>query len=216
MSETSGPHTIHFPKNKAFNVRSAGEPMKGCEIKIFKPDGNGIGEICMRGRNRFMGYYKRDKETLKAIDKEGWLHSGDLGKIEDSGELTITGRIKELLITAGGENIAPILIEHILIEKMPFIDKAIVVGDFQKYISVLLTLKVEVNDDGVPTDKLTEMAVNCLIQEGCTDITTIDEATTSLKLQSLITAKIKEANKLGVSQTAGVKKWRIIPISFSV
>jgi len=61
------------------------------------------------------------------------------------------------LITAGGENVAPILIENVLLEKMSFIDKPIVVGEFQKYISVLITLKVEVDEDGLPTDELTEM-----------------------------------------------------------
>ena len=114
MSETSGPHTIPLPTKNVFNVRSSGEPLTGTKIKIYKPDKDGVGEICMFGRNRFMGYYKNDQETLKAIDQEGWLHSGDLGKIEKSGELIITGRIKELLITAGGENIAPVLIENVL------------------------------------------------------------------------------------------------------
>jgi len=84
----------------------------------------------MDGRNRFMGYYKNDIETNKAIDNDGWLHSGDLGKVTETGELFITGRIKELLITAGGENIAPIIIENNLQELMPFIDKAVVVGDY--------------------------------------------------------------------------------------
>jgi len=77
-----------------------------------------------------MGYYKNDIETKKAINNEGWLHSGDLGRIAESGELFNTGRIKELLITAGGENVAPILIENVLQEVMPFIDKAVVVGDY--------------------------------------------------------------------------------------
>jgi len=63
MSETSGPHTIHFPKEHAFNVRSAGEPILGAELKIYKPGKDGVGEICMRGRNRFMGYYKMDEQT---------------------------------------------------------------------------------------------------------------------------------------------------------
>jgi len=86
----------------------------GTKVKIDKKGKSGIGEVCMFGRNIFMGYYKNDEETNKAIDGEGWLHSGDLGRIAKSGELFITGRIKELLITAGGENIAPIIIENIL------------------------------------------------------------------------------------------------------
>jgi long-chain-fatty-acid--CoA ligase ACSBG len=72
--------------------------------------GDQEGEICYRGRNVFMGYYKNPKETAKTIDKNGFLHSGDMGKIDADGVLFITGRLKELLITAAGENIPPVLI----------------------------------------------------------------------------------------------------------
>mmetsp|Transcript_11171 Transcript_11171/g.17623 ORF Transcript_11171/g.17623 Transcript_11171/m.17623 type:complete len:86 (+) Transcript_11171:204-461(+) len=79
---------------------------------IYNPDKDGEGEICYKGRNRFMGYYKNEESTIKTIDKDGYLHSGDVGKIESNGALKITGRLKELIITAGGENIAPVLIEN--------------------------------------------------------------------------------------------------------
>jgi long-chain-fatty-acid--CoA ligase ACSBG len=69
------------------------------------------GEICMRGRNICMGYFKNPEDTAKTIDVEGFLHSGDLGRIKEK-RLFITGRVKELIITAGGENIPPILIEN--------------------------------------------------------------------------------------------------------
>ena len=68
------------------------------------------GEICIKGRHIFMGYLKNEKETRKVIDDEGFAHSGDLGFIDEKGFLNITGRLKELIITAGGENVAPILI----------------------------------------------------------------------------------------------------------
>ena len=80
-------------------------------MKIADPDKDGVGEICMRGRNRFMGYFKNQPATLRAIDEQGYLHSGDLGIIDKTGELVIKGRIKELIITAGGENVTPLLIE---------------------------------------------------------------------------------------------------------
>jgi len=81
MTETSGPHTIHMPTNRKFDPNSAGEPINGLLLKIDKPNVAGIGEICMSGRNRFMGYFKNELKTKEAIDSEGFLHSGDLGWI---------------------------------------------------------------------------------------------------------------------------------------
>jgi long-subunit acyl-CoA synthetase (AMP-forming) len=77
-----------------------------------------------------MGYFKNDEATLKTIDQEGYLHSGDLGIIDKNGELIIKGRIKELIITAGGENISPILIENEINESLKFlVSKSMVIGD---------------------------------------------------------------------------------------
>lgn len=109
MSESSGGITTWTEKKiKAF---TCGIPIPGIEVKIDNPDSNGIGEICMKGRCIFLGYYKNEKDTREIFDQDGFIHSGDLGSLKD-GFLEITGRIKELIITAGGENIAPILIEH--------------------------------------------------------------------------------------------------------
>ena len=118
MTESSGPETLSNPKKfKKFDehaMKSTGDPMLGTEILIFNPDQFGEGEICYRGRNRFLGYYKNEKETRETIDKEGFLHSGDVGRLDEAGNLSITGRIKELIVTAGGENVAPVLIENII------------------------------------------------------------------------------------------------------
>lgn len=75
------------------------------------PDQNGEGEICVRGRIVMMGYYKNEKATKETIDEEGFLHTGDIGRVDENGFTHITGRIKELIKTSGGENIPPILIE---------------------------------------------------------------------------------------------------------
>lgn len=72
----------------------------------------GIGEICVRGRNVFMGYLNNEKDTIEVIDAEGYFHSGDIGMLDKQGNLEITGRIKEIIITAGGENVSPIPIEN--------------------------------------------------------------------------------------------------------
>jgi long-chain-fatty-acid--CoA ligase ACSBG len=114
MSELSGPETYTNPKkwknftDKEF-LREAGRGLDGLTISIDNPDAEGNGEICLRGthllikgRNTFMGYFKDEEETKKAIDSKGFVHSGDVGKVDSDGNLTITGRIKELIITAGG------------------------------------------------------------------------------------------------------------------
>jgi len=88
-----------------------------------------------------MGYFKDEESTRNTIDKDRWLHSGDVGKLDNKGNLTITGRIKELIITAGGENVAPVLIENEFKKTIPIISNCMVIGDKRKYLSILLTLK---------------------------------------------------------------------------
>ena len=109
MSETTGAFCIQsFNK---FSFTAAGWAMDGCDLMIANPDENGEGEICMRGRNIMMGYLKNDAATEDTIDSQGYVKSGDKGKIDAEGFLKITGRFKELIISAGGENIAPTIVE---------------------------------------------------------------------------------------------------------
>jgi len=88
-----------------------GKPLPGSQIKIFNPDINGYGEVCMKGRHVFLGYLGNDKATWDVFDSEGYFHSGDKGCLDEDGFLKLTGRIKELIITSGGENVAPSQIE---------------------------------------------------------------------------------------------------------
>lgn len=92
MSESTGPHTVNIPNS--FRFDSAGVTIPGAETKIHNPDDDQQGEICLFGRNVFMGYLGDEKQTNEAIDENGWLHSGDIGKIDKEGFLYITGRIK--------------------------------------------------------------------------------------------------------------------------
>ena len=140
MSESSGPHTCCFPR--AFKVGSVGRTVPGCHTKILSPDRDGNGEICMAGRNVGMGYLLMEDKTHESYDNEGWLHSGDVGRVDEDGFLFITGRIKEIIITAGGENIPPVLIEDTLKGELPCISNAMLIGDKRKFLSVILTFKV--------------------------------------------------------------------------
>ena len=106
-----------------------------------------------------MGYYKNEESTKSTIDNNGFLHSGDVGKLDKRANLSITGRIKELIITAGGENIAPILIENEVKEELKFISNVMVIGDKRKYLVLLITLKHDMDKTGKLIDKLAEDAL---------------------------------------------------------
>lgn len=127
MTETSGGAT--FSNIIKFKLDTCGFPLPGTEMKIHNPDENGEGEVCMRGRSNMMGYYKNEKASLEAIDSDGFIHSGDRGKLDSDNYLKITGRIKELIITAGGENIAPVPIEDNFKEEFPPCANIMVLGD---------------------------------------------------------------------------------------
>lgn len=140
MSESSGAHC--FSTLNHFNLNTVGKPLPGVETLILNKDENGHGEVCMRGRHVFMGYINEIEKTKEALDEDGWLHSGDLGYIDQNGLMYITGRIKELIITAGGENIPPIHVEHLVLKEIPALSNAFLVGDKRKFLTMLVTLKV--------------------------------------------------------------------------
>jgi long-chain-fatty-acid--CoA ligase ACSBG len=110
-------------------LKSAGFSIPGYEVRIDNPNEHGIGEIVMRGRANMLGYYKNENATKEVMDTRGFFHSGDLGKIDSEGFLFITGRIKELIITAGGENVAPIIIEDNFKLFCPIASNIMVVGE---------------------------------------------------------------------------------------
>jgi long-chain acyl-CoA synthetase len=134
QSEGSGPTSLNVPgKTKLGTV---GPVLPGVEVRI-EPDG----EILVKGRNVFLGYYKEPEATKEALTEDGWLRSGDLGELDD-GFLRITGRKKEIIITAGGKNITPKNIEAAL-KNHELVSEAVVIGDRRKFLSVLLTLDEE-------------------------------------------------------------------------
>lgn len=157
MSETTGAHTIQtFSK---FSFTSAGFAMDGVDLIIANPDENGEGEICMRGRNIMMGYLKNEEATRNSIDSQGYVHSGDRGKLDPDGFLKITGRIKELIITAGGQNIAPVPVEDNFKLECVACSNIMMVGEQQRFMAAIITFKVDVDlKTGVPSRNLTTEA----------------------------------------------------------
>eukprot|EP00076_Gallus_gallus_P030673 XP_015155300.1 long-chain-fatty-acid--CoA ligase ACSBG2 isoform X1 [Gallus gallus] len=216
MSESSGPHTVSIPQ--AFRLTSCGKEMAGCRTLIHKPDADGIGEICFAGRHIFMGYLNMEEKTKEAIDKDGWLHSGDLGKCDKDGFIYITGRIKELIITAGGENVPPVPIEDAVKEACPIISNAMLVGDKAKFLAMLLTLKCIINtESGEPGDDLTAEAIEYCQKLG-SKATKVSEIISSKDkaVYAAIQAAVSEVNKRAVSNAQKIQKWVVLEKDFSV
>jgi long-subunit acyl-CoA synthetase (AMP-forming) len=132
MSECTGAATVSLPAR--YRLGRAGYALPGTELRIAAD-----GEILMRGPHVFAGYYKNEEATREALDAEGFLRSGDVGEIDAEGFLRVTDRKKELLITAGGKNIAPQYLEGRL-KQIPGVSQAVAIGDRRAYVVALLTL----------------------------------------------------------------------------
>merc|ERR1712226_844530 len=216
MSESSGPHTVSFPWK--YQTGSVGYDMWGATTKLDNADADGNGEICMSGRHIMMGYLNNKEKTEETIDSMGWLHSGDVGKVDKNGFLFITGRIKELLITAGGENVAPVPIEDVVKEELPCVSNAMLIGDKKKFLAMLLTCKVEVDPDSmVPKDELTDPAKDWVKLQGsnATRVSQILDTKDEKVLQGIQNG-IDRANKRAPSNAQRIQKWSILPVDFSI
>jgi long-chain acyl-CoA synthetase len=155
MTETSTAATISTPDD--FKVGTIGKPFPGCEVRIADD-----GEILVKGPNVFQGYYKNDEATRETI-VDGWLHTGDVGEIDEEGFIKITGRKKDIIITAGGKNITPANLEN-EIKQQPLVSQCVVVGDRKPYLVALVTLDPEeavayAKEHGLPEDP-EQMATN--------------------------------------------------------
>lgn len=215
LSETCGPSTVN--NKESFKVGSVGRVFADCSIKIKDEDEHGVGELLHKGRNVFMGYMNREKATVDSIDKEGWFMTGDLARIDDDGFVYITGRLKELLVTAGGKNIAPVPIEDAVKSELSIISNVMVIGDSKKFLSALFTAKVTPDEiSGEPTDVLTPETVKWLSQHGAT-VHTVNELIDQIeKLKPAIQKGVNAANAKADSQACWIKEWRFLKRDFSI
>jgi long-chain acyl-CoA synthetase len=141
MTETSTVATGQTPED--FRFGSIGKPLPGVELKIAED-----GEILLRGDNIFQGYYKNEEASSEALES-GWLHTGDLGRIDEDGFVYISGRKKDIIITAGGKNITPANLEN-GIKQNQYVSQCVVVGDRRPYLVALVTLDPEVAAEETP------------------------------------------------------------------
>ena len=136
MSETTGPATVSVP-GQGYRIGKAGKAIHGSKLKIAED-----GELLVKGKHVFKEYLHDKAATSEAINSEGWLHTGDLGSIDENGFLTIEGRKKNLIITSGGENIATEMLEH-QFSGIAGVEHVFVAGDGEKFLTMLLTLERE-------------------------------------------------------------------------
>lgn len=209
QSEATGPQTCSM--RGMWKIGTCGKTIEGSNTKVV-PETQ---ELIFSGRNIMMGYLKGENVTKETIDEEGWIHSGDCGKIDEDGFMTITGRIKELIITAGGENIPPILIEDCMKEEIQLISNAILIGDQRKFLSALLTFRVTADSEGVPTDKLDNKALSIMEEIG-SSAKTVAEAKADEKVKKYLEAGMKRANAKATSRAQNVAKYEVLDKDFSI
>ncbi len=136
MTETATSATVNRTTGDGFRFGSVGQPLDGVEVRVAED-----GEVLIKGPNIFQGYYKNEAATSEALE-DRWLHTGDLGRLDEDGFLYITGRKKDIIITAGGKNITPANLENGL-KQSRWISQAVVVGDRRPYLVALVTLDPE-------------------------------------------------------------------------
>ena len=218
QSECTGPHTVSAPG--CWRIGYCGRPIRGTETMIA-PDSQ---ELCYRGRHIFMGYMYMPDKTAETIDDQGFLHSGDVASFDEnhhpevprpSGFMKITGRIKELIITAGGENVPPVLIEDAMKAAMLAVSNCMVIGDKRKFLSMLVSLKVDMDpESGAPTDVLAKDSLFVGQQLGSTATTYSQAVRDPLWLQ-YVNGGVKQANAKTTSSAQIVQKWKWLPADFS-
>ena len=193
LTETSAGAVLNRPSG--LKIGSVGRPVPGVSVAIADD-----GEILLQGPNIFEGYWQNIHATLEVFSSDGWFHTGDIGSFDQDGFLTITGRKKEILVTAGGKNVAPAVLEDRL-RANPIISQCVVVGDGKPFIGALVTLDQE--------------ALPGILSAHHIASAPIDQLTDDSEVRALVQEAINDANK-AVSNAEAIKKFVILPTDLTI
>lgn len=193
LTETTAPITVNTPKDT--RIGSVGKVTAGGKVMLAED-----GEILLRGDSVFTGYFENGEATHEAFTKDGWFRTGDLGRLDEEGFLFITGRKKEIIVTAGGKNVAPAVLED-RVRAHALVSQCVVVGDGKPFIGALITLDV----DGLPGWLIMHDKPKMGVSEALKDADII----------AAIDAAVKRANE-AVSNAEAIKKWEFLAEDFSI
>ncbi len=192
LTETTAVATFNRPDR--FSIGTVGQPAPGVTVRIADD-----GEVLIKGPGIFRGYWQNEAATAEAIDPEGWFHSGDVGELDEAGFLRITGRKKELIVTAGGKNVAPAILEDRL-RAHALVSQCMVVGDSQPFIAALVTIDVEALGKWTEGNEKTGDLADLIDDQD---------------LVAAIQAAVDDANQ-AVSKAEAIKAFRILPVDFTI
>jgi long-chain acyl-CoA synthetase len=193
LTETSPVISVNLPSHN--KIGTVGPPVPGVTVRIADD-----GEILVTGPNVFQGYWHNEAATADMIDADGWLHTGDLGELDDDGHLRVTGRKKDIIVTAGGKNVAPAVLEDRL-RAHPLVSHCMVVGDGRPYVACLVTLDEEALEAW--KGRRPQLASASL-----------DELVGNPELIAEIQSAVDDANK-AVSRAESIRRFRILPVDFT-
>jgi long-chain acyl-CoA synthetase len=193
LTETTAAATVNRPgRNK---IGTVGQPLPGGSVRIGDD-----GEILLSGLNRFVGYWHNEAATAEALTPDRWLRTGDIGELDGEGYLRVTGRMKELIVTAGGKNVAPAVLED-RVRAHPLVSQCLVVGDGRPYVAALITLDPE--------------AVRTwLVRRNRPADTSLSHLTSDPDLIAELQAAVDDANK-AVSRAESIRKFHVLDIDFT-
>jgi len=192
LTETTAPTTVNRPGQ--LRIGSVGRPLPGASIRIGDD-----GEVLVRGDHVFVGYWNNETASKEVLDPDGWFRTGDLGELDDDGYLSITGRKKEIIVTAGGKNVAPAVLED-RVRAHPLVSQCMVIGDRRPFIAALVTLDPETLPGWLATHGKPAL--------------TVQQASVDPDVLAAVQAAVDDANT-AVSSAEAIKKVAVLADDFT-